>query len=97
MIKHNGENMIELHKACYAMYMQIGGDAWRIHGRVYGHSVFQDGDDYYPSSPVAFDETNMIVTSISGKKYKIISFADHQQPKDFINQLKNNIEKGYFS
>ena len=91
-----GWKMIEVHQAYYGMELRGGGDIWRIHGKVYGHPRFKDGDDYSPSGPAAFDEANMIVTSFSGKQYKIASFADHQKPEAFIEQLKKDIENGYF-
>lgn len=91
-----GWKMIEVHQVYYGMELRGGGDIWRIHGRVYGHPRFKDGDAYSPSGPVAFDEATMVVTSFSGKQYKICSFASHQKPEVFIAQLKKDIENGYF-
>lgn len=87
-------DMIELHNACYQMHMRGGGDVWRIFGQVYNHPSFPNGSDYSPSSPESFDEATMIVTSASGKSYKIMTIAGPREK--FIEQLKKDVlNKGY--
>jgi len=86
--------MIEVTDIQYYHELSGGGDPWRILGKVYGHPRFADGGTYFPSVPAAFDEETLIVTSLSGKQYKILSF--NQKKEDFIAQLKKDIECGYY-
>lgn len=87
--------MIEVDQIQYVMEMRGGGDIWRIYGKVFNHPNIMNGQAYYPSSPISFDETNEIVTSVSGKQYKIMSYGG--KGKDaFIQQLKKDIERNGF-
>ena len=85
---------IEVRDIRFAHQLSGGGDPWRICGRVFGHPRFDEGHDYCPSVPVAFDEQALVVTSASGKKYHIASFATDKDA--FINELKKTIERGYY-
>lgn len=87
--------MIEVEQAQYCMYLQGGGDIWRIYGKVFNHPRFINGGDYWPSIPVAFDEATDIVTSASGKQYKIMSYGGKGK-EAFVEQLKKDIEHGAF-
>lgn len=81
--------MVEIYNFRYLMDMGIGGDLWKPYGQVYGHPHINDGLHVYTSTPVEFDEVNMIMTTASGRQYKICSF-DGEQNK-WIDQIKSDI------
>lgn len=86
--------MIELHNARYLMDMGFGHDVWRLHGNVVNHPNFKYWSVCWPSSPVKFDEENKILTTASGREYKICSFATNEQK--VIEQIKADIaNQGY--
>lgn len=78
---------IKLIESCrYAMDMGIGGDVWRIHGKVNGEWVC-------PASPIKIDEENDQFET-TNSIYKI---QDYDQPKkEFWDQIKKDVEnKGF--
>lgn len=83
--------MTELHDYRFAMYMRIGGDVWGLWGRVYGHPTFADGQEIMVSVPRVFDEVNMVITTYSGSKYKLVNCAAwdvavHQEIRSVIKR-----------
>ena len=82
----------ELHNAQYLMNLGCGIDYWMLSGIVYGHPDIDDGKQIFVSTPIAIDETNNILTTYSGRKYKIVSYASRKET--VIEQIKKDIEKG---
>jgi hypothetical protein len=42
-----------------------------LHGNVYGHPKFMDGEEITTSQVVGFDKSTNIITTYSGHKYKL--------------------------
>lgn len=86
--------MVELHEAQYLMDMGFGRDYWRLGGKAVGHPNFPDWDEVFVSTPVSLDPENLILTTASGRVYKIVSFGGKQE--EIIAQIKLDIaNRGY--
>ncbi len=86
--------MVDLYEARYQMEMGCGSDSWRLYGVAIGHPQIKDGDIVMTSSPVSFDENGDILTTASGRVYKIVSYLDSRDKT--IGQIKEDIKKGGF-
>lgn len=82
---------VQIDKLRYNMCMSIGGDCWRLCGRVYGHPDFENGEFCYPSNPVSLEGS--ILKTLSGRVYEILSFDGNEE--EVRNQILKDIEKGY--
>jgi hypothetical protein len=75
------------------MEIRGGGDIWRIVGLCPEHPKSNEQGEVCPSSPVAFDEETMIMTTYSGSKYKLVSFISKE---NFLEQLREDVKRiGY--
>lgn len=86
---------IQIFKFHYRMELCGGyqNDTFRYHGECPDHPTVRSGN-VSPSAPVEFDEANMLLRTVSGRLYKIMSFdAD---PVKTIAQIKDDIERGGF-
>ena len=72
------------------MDMNCGGDIWRPYGFAPDHPT--SPGHVYTSTPIEFDEENLILTTASGRKYKICSFEGDNQK--WISQIKLDIKNG---
>jgi hypothetical protein len=86
--------MLNLENAQYFMQFRGQGDIWRICGDCFEHPNANENGQICPSTPVEFDEVNLIFKTASGREYKILSFGMDKQK--FIDQIKKDVEaKGY--
>lgn len=88
--------MFELHNWRYRVLMSIGGDRWGLSGRIFGNPKFPEGSENFTSTPKEFDEINMIVTTYSGSKYKLINCDGNlERQKEYIREdvIKSKQEK----
>ena len=68
--------------------MGCGVDHWAIHG------TLENGKMVATSSPVRFDYEENTFETMSGSKYKIVSFSGLEE--DFVQQINKDIKsKGY--
>jgi hypothetical protein len=85
---------IEIYEFGYYMQMGCGAknDVWRYQGNAPNHPTYSGL--VCPSSPVEFNENELILKTISGKYYKIESFSGDRQK--IIDQIKSDIAGGGF-
>lgn len=81
---------VEIYDFCYQMELGMGGDIWRATGIAPNHPTCPGR--VYTSTPVKFDEENLLLITSSGRKYKICSFSGDKQK--WVDQIKKDIEKG---
>lgn len=84
--------IVDIFEFRYLMQLGCGGDYWLPYGKVYGHPNFNDGHKVYTSTPVSFNEMDMIMTTASGRKYCIRTFES--DPQKWIDQIKKDIANG---
>lgn len=68
--------------------------AWRLAGIAFGHPTYDPGEKLYPSSPVKFDEEHDLLTTFSGRTYKIMSYAYGKRDETIAEIRKTMKEKG---
>lgn len=80
--------MKPLFKVRYRMYLQGGGDVWRICG--------VDESDHFKwlSTPISYDENQNILKTLSGSVYEIMSYEGNKEA--FVTQITQDIEKGSY-
>lgn len=87
------DDIIEIFDFCYRMDLGCGSDLWRYQGIVSHHPVLQGGS-VRPSAPVFFDEATMVLTTASGRRYRIMSFLGKQE--EIVAQIRSDIaNKGF--
>lgn len=85
--------MLELHNCRYQMQLSCCGDTWRLNGLCPEHPSANEDGYICPSTPIHLDEENLILTTASGRKYKLSSFINKE---DVIQQIKSDIKNnGY--
>jgi len=84
---------IQIFDLCYRMDMGCGYDVWRYQGYAPGHPTIVTGI-VRPSPPASFDEETLILKTVSGRVYKVMSFDGNQQ--EIIEQIKSDIAGGGF-
>ena len=90
------EDVIEIYDLRYLRDLGNGGIVWRYHGNAPDHPLAIQRNDpaISPSIPVSLDEDHLILKTISGRLYKIMSFAGNRQ--EIIDQIKVDITVGHF-
>lgn len=88
----NKEYMITIENFRYLIDMSCAGDSWRACGNVYDHPDRKNGEFIFISTPKSFDENSRVITTFSGKQYKINSFAECDSEK-WVNEIKKQIAK----
>lgn len=80
------ESILNLEDWHYFTIMSCAGDEWRLTGRVENHPTVPN-DIVHLSSPVHFDKENMLVTTFSGRKYKLgRCFSNLEQQIKYIEE-----------
>ncbi len=88
------DTVYELYNWSYRMNMGCGIDVWGLCGTVFGKPGFEDGSFMWTSCPVEFDEINMIVTTYSGSKYKLMNCVNNINiQKAFILEDIQNVKE----
>lgn len=65
------DGLVQLENWHYQVELGGGYDSWRLNGEVYGHPNYSPGASVHVSTPKAFDESKMIITTASGRKYRL--------------------------
>jgi hypothetical protein len=71
--KGGAVDLVELRDYRFATQMDFGTDSWCLYGRVFGHPNFRDGEFIYTSTPTAFDRENLLLTTASGREYRLVN------------------------
>ena len=82
--------MLKIYDLRYQMELRGGGDVWRLYGKCPEHPNSSHGD-ICPSTPTSFDEANDVLTTASGRKYKVVSYWDRTK---VVEQIKKDIANG---
>ncbi len=86
-------NKVTIENVRFTVVLSGGGDPVRIHGNVYGHPGFNDGDSCYPSVPISMNKEEKTFTT-QNTIYHVGSFDELEEI--FWGDLKDAIEnKGY--
>lgn len=77
---------LEIYEFCYRV---LGVESRRPFGRITGHPYMRDMEEAFISSPIKFDEKLYLITSSSGRKYRIQSYSGNKE--EILEELRKHI------
>lgn len=85
-------DLVSLEDWHYAVEFGCGSDSWRLYGQVFGHPNQPDGRYIFTSTPTALDETQMLLTTASGRVYRLGACARNLQEQ--LQHIRDDITRG---